>query len=191
MSGIVGILNVNGATVEQEMLERLTDLMSYRGPDASSVWANAAVGLGHTMLRTTTESAREKQPCSIDGEVWITADARIDGRADLLAELRSAESFVRAEPDLASLDDARLILYAYHAWGENCLSRLIGDFAFIIWDGRRRQLFCACDHLGVKPFYYTALAECIVMSNTLNCIKAHPAVSAELNDLAVADFLLF
>lgn len=191
MSGIVGILNVNGATVEQEMLERLTDFMSYRGPDASSVWANAAVGLGHTMLRTTAESAREQQPCSIDGEVWISADARIDGRADLLAELRSTETFGRAKPDLASLDDARLILYAYHAWGENCLSRLIGDFAFIIWDGRRRQLFCACDHLGVKPFYYAAPAECIVMSNTLNCIKTHPAVSAELNDLAVADFLLF
>ena len=75
MSGIVGILNVNGATVEQEMLERLTDFMSYRGPDASSVWANAAVGLGHTMLRTTAESTREQQPCSIDGQVWISADA--------------------------------------------------------------------------------------------------------------------
>ena len=196
MSGIVGILNLNGATVEREMLERLTGLMSYRGPDASGVWADAAVGLGHTMLRTTAESDREQQPCSIDGEVWISADARIDGRAELLAELRSTETRARAKPDQASLDaasmdDARLILYAYHAWGESCLSRLIGDFAFIIWDGRRRQLFCACDHLGVKPFYYAALAECIVMSNTLNCVKAHPSVSTELNDLAVADFLLF
>ena len=191
MSGIVGILHVNGAAVEQETLERLTDLMSYRGPDASSVWANGAVGLGHAMLRTSEESAREQQPFSIDGEVWISADARIDGRADLLAELRPSETFARAKPDLAGLDDARLILYAYHAWGENCLAHLIGDFAFIIWDGRRRQLLCACDHLGVKPFYYAAPAECIVMSNTLNCVKAHPAVSAELNDLAVADFLLF
>ena len=87
--------------------------------------------------------------------------------------------------------DAALILHAYQVWGEACLAHLIGDFAFVIWDGRRRTLFCARDHFGVKPFYYARVANSLILSNTLNCIRQHPAVSDALNDLAIADFLLF
>ena len=85
MSGIVGILNLDGAPVDHRLLRETTDFMTYRGPDAQDIWTRGHVGFGHTMLRTTWESRDEQQPSSLGDEVWITADARIDGRADLIA----------------------------------------------------------------------------------------------------------
>ena len=87
--------------------------------------------------------------------------------------------------------DSELILHAYAAWGEACVQHLRGDFAFAIWDARRKVLFCARDHFGVKPFYYAELDGVFIFSNTLDCVRLHPDVSGELNESAVADFLLF
>ncbi len=186
MSGIVGIINLDGAPVDRELLERMTNFMSFRGPDAQDIWIDGHVGFGHTMLRTTEESLNEKQPCSLDGKVWITPDARVDARADLIRKLES-----KGNKKFMSVTDAELILHAYHTWGEHCVKYLMGDFAFAIWDGPQQRLFCARDHFGVKPFYYAPLKDCLIFSNTLNCVRIHPAVSDELNDLAIADFLLF
>ena len=76
-------------------------------------------------------------------------------------------------------------------WGEDCVDHLLGDFAFGIWDGPRQQLFCARDQMGVKCFYYAHNGSLVIFSNTLDCIRQHPVVSDRLNDLAIADFLLF
>jgi asparagine synthase (glutamine-hydrolysing) len=182
MSGIVGIVNLDGRPVDRELLRQMTDFMAYRGPDAQEIWSEGSVGFGHTMLRTTRESFNEHQPVSLDGEVWITADARIDGRKELAGKLAT---------DLAGLTDVELILHAYNVWGEKCLEHLLGDFAFAIWDGRKQRLFCARDHFGVKPFYYARAGDSFVFSNTLDCVRLHPSVSDELNDAAIGDFLLF
>ena len=186
MSGIVGIVNLDGAPVDRKLLRRMTDFMAYRGPDAQEIWSDGPVGFGHAMLRTTWEAETERQPLSFDGDVWLTADARIDARADLIAKL---EAKGRAGAKLAN--DAELILHAYHAWGDDCVNHLIGDFAFAIWDGRERRVFCARDHFGVKPFYYAQRRHFFVFSNTLTCVRLHPSVPDDLNDLAIADFLLF
>ena len=186
MSGIVGIINPDGQPVDHELLGRLTEFLAFRGPDDQGVWLEGRVGLGHTLLRTTIESQGERQPCSLDGQVWIAADARLDGRADLIRKLKT-----RGCANLKNIPDAELILHAYLAWGDDCLLHLIGDFAFAIWDGSRRRLFAARDQLGVKPFYYSDTGRSLVLSNTLNCIRQHPDVSHRLNDLAIADFLLF
>jgi asparagine synthase (glutamine-hydrolysing) len=91
----------------------------------------------------------------------------------------------------APVTDVELILRAYHAWGEECVEHLLGDFAFGIWDGPQQRLFCARDQMGIKPFYYAHLGPAVIFSNTLDCVRLHPAVSDKLNDLAIADFLLF
>lgn len=186
MSGICGIVNPDGAPVERQLLRDMTASMAFRGPDAQDVWIDGRVGLGHAMLRTTFESEREQQPFSLDGKVRITADARIDGRDELKRKLEARDC-----TGLAAATDPELILHAYHAWGEDCVLHLIGDFAFAIWDGPRQRLFCARDHFGVKPFFYARVGPCLVFSNTLNCMRRHPVVSDTLNDLAIADFLLF
>lgn len=186
MSGICGIVNMNGEPVDRQLLQDLTAFMAFRGPDAQDTWTNGPIGFGHTLLRTTFESAHEHQPISLDGSIWITADARIDGQPELKKKLQG-----QGRKDLAAANDAELILHAYHAWGEDCLTHLIGDFAFAIWDGTRRQLFCARDHFGVKPFFYAKVGQSLIFSNTLNCLRCHPTVSTNLDDLWIADFLLF
>jgi asparagine synthase (glutamine-hydrolysing) len=186
MSGIVGIINLDGQPVDRQLLRQMTEFMTYRGPDAQEVWVDGPVGLGHALLQTTEDTPPECQPHTLDGQVWITADARIDARADLIGKLSG-----RVGNDPQNATDPELILHAYHVWGEDCLDHLLGDFAFAIWDGRKRRLFCARDHLGVKPFYYARVGGCLIFSNTLDCVRVHPQVSDDLNELAIADFLLF
>lgn len=185
MSGIVGIVLLDGTSVDEQLLRRMTGSMAYRGPDGQEIWLNGPAGFGHTLLRTT-EFQDERQPVSLDGRVWITADARVDGRAELVRKLE-----LRGRKGLRQATDAQLILHAYLAWGEDCVEHLLGDFAFAIWDERSHRLFCARDHFGVKPFYYAQVPGGIIFSNTLDCIRLHPGVGNALNEVAIGDFLLF
>lgn len=186
MSGIVGIVSLDGGPVDERLLRHMTDTLTYRGPDRQGVWVDGAAGFGHTLLRTTFESEGERQPASLDGRVWITADVRVDGRDNLIRELESA-----GRRNLRAASDPELILHAYHAWGERCVEHLLGDFAFAIWDGWTSRLFCARDHFGLKPFYYARIPGGLVFSNTLDCVRLHPEVGDGLNELALGDFLLF
>jgi asparagine synthase (glutamine-hydrolysing) len=187
MSGIVGLLNLSGSPVDVSLLGRMTAYLAFRGPDRQRVQVAKNVGFGHALLRTTEESAHEEQPFTLDGRRWIVADGRVDARRDLIAELRA-----RGQERLTSdATDVELILRAYCVWGEDCVTHLLGDFTFAVWDEPRQRLFCARDHLGVKPFFYAQLGQTVVISNTLDCIRLHPAVSRDLNDQAIADFLLF
>jgi len=186
VSGIVGILRTDGAPAEPGLIKDLTDFLAFRGPDAQATWHDGAVAFGHTLLRTTAESESEYQPFTLDDKVWVVADARIDARRDLVRKLGT-----EVEAKLISAPDVELILRAYFRWGEDCVGHLLGDFAFAIWDSRSQRLFCARDHMGVKPFYYCHLGQWFLFSNTLECLCRHPAVSGKLNDLAIADFLLF
>jgi asparagine synthase (glutamine-hydrolysing) len=197
MSGFVGILNLDGAPVDQVLLERMTRSLAFRGPDANAVWCEGGVGLGHTLLRTNRIPAREqalsaegdKQPATLGGRLWIVADSRIDDRAELIKKLKRKTGTAGGVSLFAP--DPMLILHAYDVWGDACVEHLIGDFSFAIWDISRRRLFCARDQFGVKPFYYARVGFSVIFSNTLNCVQQHPAVSSRLNDLAIADFLLF
>ena len=186
LSGIVGIFHRDGARVERALLQSLADSLSYRGPDSRAIWQDGSIGLGHTLLRTTYESAGERQPASLDARLWITADARLDCRTELISKIeRAGRKVGRTVPD------SELILQAYSLWGTECIEHLRGDFSFGIWDARTRTLFCARDHFGIKPFYYAQIGKLFLFSNTLNCVRMHPEVSEELNDAAIGDFLLF
>jgi len=141
LSGIAGLLHLDGAPVDRQLLRRMTELLAFRGPHAQQVWAEGPVGFGHALLRTTGEAEREQQPTSLDGDVWVTADARVDARAELVEKLKAKGR--GGPPVSARATDAELILHAYHAWGEDSVEHLLGDYAFAIWDAPRRRLFCA------------------------------------------------
>ncbi|MFY9801480.1 MAG: hypothetical protein WAK30_00005, partial [Candidatus Acidiferrales bacterium] len=178
MSGIVGMFERSGAPVDRGLLQALAHFLSYRGPDARETWSNGSIGLGHTMLRTTRGSQVERQPANLGGRLWITADARIDCREELKSKLAELESGKSSGP---TVTDSDLILRSYAAWGADCVQHLRGDFAFAIWDVPRKLLFCARDHFGIKPFYYSEMGELFLFSNTLDCVRQHPEVSSELN----------
>jgi asparagine synthase (glutamine-hydrolysing) len=186
VSGFVGFFGRHDAPVDRPLLRSLTHYLSFRGPDAREVWAEGQIGFGHTLLRTTDESLTERQPATLEGRYTITADARLDCRAELVALLRNAGRPVRQNGP-----DSELILQAYAAWGEECVRHLRGDFAFAIWDARWKTLFCARDHFGVKPFYFAHAGEIFIFSNTLDCLRLHPEISGDVNEAAIGDFLLF
>src|SRR5215216_3987569 len=172
MSGIAGLFNLDGAPVDSSLLQLFCERLTFRGPDARHVWFSNHIGLCHTLLETTRGLFHDAQPLSLDGKVWISADARIDGRNEIARKLKAVG---QALTDHTT--DAALILCAYQAWDSDCVEHLIGDFAFAIWDGPKRRLFCARDHFGVKPFYYAQSGDAFNFSNTLDCLKLHPALS--------------
>jgi asparagine synthase (glutamine-hydrolysing) len=185
MSGIVGIISA-GAGVDRTLLERLTDFLSFRGPDGQAVWCGDAAGFGLSWFDTAREAAGRQPPFTLDNRTFVVADARLDGRDDLLRQLR--DSGVVCETHAT---DAELLLHSYRVWGEDCVRHLLGDFAFAVWDEPLQQLFAARDHFGVKPFFYAETPDGLLFGNTLDCLRQHPDVSARLNELAVADHLLF
>jgi len=185
MSGICGIVHLDGAPVSREELRELMASIALRGPDGEGLWLEGPAGLGHAMLRTT-EACLERQPATLDGSAWITADARVDAQRELRAKLAA-----RGREIAATATDAELILHAYYVWGDNLVEHLLGDFTFAIWDAKRRRLVCARDHFGVKPFFFARLGSRVILSNTLDCVRRHPDVTSRLDDLAIADFLLF
>src|SRR5438876_4139153 len=141
MSGLVGMLNLDGAAVDGSLLARMTAYLAFRGPDGQRVQVTKNVGFGHALLRITEESANEAQPFTLDGRRWIVADARVDARQDLIAELR-AQGHKEFTSDAT---DVELILRAYCVWGADCVTHLLGDFTFAVWDELRQALFCARD----------------------------------------------
>ena len=184
MSAIFGIYYRDGRAVSPRLLERMSDILDHRGGDGDAIWHDGPIGFGHRMLWTTPESINERLPLSIAaGGLAITADARIDNRDDLLAEL-GRESAVET-----SLSDSEIILRAYEKWGADCTSKLLGDFAFAIWDKRSERLFCARDHFGVKPFYYYSSEDLFVFATEIKALHLVPGVPAELNEARVYNHL--
>lgn len=183
MSGMVGLWHADGRPAEPALLDKMTVALAHRGHDGSGIWCEGPVGLGHRLRWTTPESLRDPLPLNDPlRRLAITADVRLDNREELMAALDIAER---------DIPDSALILLAYDQWGEACPERLLGDFAFVIWDGCRRAVFAARDHMGVKPFFYHhrpgRLFACASEIKALLCL---PEVPRRLNELRVADYLL-
>ncbi|MBI2818956.1 MAG: asparagine synthase (glutamine-hydrolyzing) [Acidobacteria bacterium] len=184
MSGIAGIYNRDGRPVDAALLRRMTAVISHRGPDGVEHWVHGAVGLGHRMLHTTPESLLEQQPLSDEtGALCLTLDGRVDNREELRKGLEAKGLWLRSDTD------AELVLRAYQCWGEECPAQILGDFAFAIWDGHKRQLFCARDIMGIKPFYYYCDGRTFLFASELHQLLECPAVPGEPNEGFIAECL--
>lgn len=149
MSGLAAILHLSGEPVAVEQLAGMTNALAHRGPDGVGHWVRDAVGLGHSMFHTTPESKRETQPLlDVAGRLCLILDGRVDNRAELRSAIVAAGIMPRDDTD------AELILQAYACWGESCVERIIGEWAFVLWDDRRRRLVFARDPVGVRQLLY-------------------------------------
>jgi asparagine synthase (glutamine-hydrolysing) len=182
MSGICGVFSRNGKPIVESEVALMLSTMRHRGPDRAALCNSGPVCLGHCMLHTTLESLSEVLPRAEGARFAITADARIDNRLELIASLG-------LDPH-AFHSDSDLILQAYEKWGEDSPDRLIGDFAFVIWDGANRRLFCACDPMGVKSLYYHSTPKAFSFGSEIKALLALPDVPRQLNELRVAEYLV-
>lgn len=186
MSGFIAIFNLDGKPINRRLLQTLTHTLKFRGPDREDIWISKHVGMGHTLFRTTNEAQYEQQPATLDGKAWITSSARIDNRINLVNKLGMTN-----EINLDQTPDSELILHAYRKWGEKCLEHLLGDFAFVIWDSQEKKIFCAKDRFGMRQLHYANINNNFIVCNSLDTLRQHPNISEELNDKAIAGFLLF
>jgi asparagine synthase (glutamine-hydrolysing) len=146
MCGIAGIF---GEGWTRAQLEAMVHSQSHRGPDATGheTLGGGQVGLGHNRLSIIDLSQAGRQPMSNeDGSLWLVFNGEIYNYLELRAEL--------SEYSYHSRTDSEVILAAYERWGDSCLDRFIGMFAFLLWDARNGRLLAARDRFGVKPLYY-------------------------------------
>ena len=182
MSSITGILYRDRRLINQETILKMNNSLSHRGPDGSAFWNIGSVAIGHQMLYTTKESLHEILPFYDDKtDLAITADARIDNRHDLAIELDIVDD--------ENISDSYFILKSYEKWGELCPKHLLGDFAFAIWDNNENKLFCARDHMGVKPFYYYLNENIFIFSTEIKALFTLSEVPKELNEKKLALYL--
>ena len=184
MSGIAGILHFDGRPVEAEDVERMLEQMPHRGSDAVGIWRRGSVGLGHRLLHTLPEDTGSRFPLVVsDGEFVVTADIRLDNRETLISTLGLGDR------DPGSISDTYLLLVAYQKWGERCPEHLLGDFAFAIWDERRKALFCARDHMGLKTLCYYLSADTFVFASDIKGLWGIPEVPKQVNEREIAAYL--
>jgi asparagine synthase (glutamine-hydrolysing) len=167
VSGLAAIFAPSGAPVDRAMLGEMMRRLAHRGPDRVGYHVADSVALGHCLLAITPEDRHGAQPLERHDR-WIVADARIDNREDLGDLLRIDE--------LAKMSDAELILRAYERWGAECPRHLLGDFAFAIWDGVRRELFCARDPIGLKPLFFTQSEDRFMCASEMHALFADPSL---------------
>ncbi|WP_285713684.1 asparagine synthase-related protein [Erythrobacter oryzae] len=184
MSGICAVLRLNGAPAETASLAPVLAVMEARGPDGSALDADGPAAFGHALNATTPEAVVEPMPYRHPGSgCIITAHVRLDNRAELMADLglTSGERVV---------GDGELIVCAYLRWGYDCLPRLLGDFAFALWDPRAHRLLCARDKVGMRQLtYHFAPGRLFACATDPEALAVHAEVPDRINEARVADFI--
>ncbi len=179
-----GIVTLDGNDVTVASLEKLCSAMKNRGSDTQNIWSGDGIGMVHKQLWTTLESKHENQPLIDDAAgLVLTADARIDNRDELLSLLGE---HLNNRPIITDVD---IILAAYKVWKECCVNYLIGDFSFAIWDKTEEKLFCARDHLGIKPFNYLESEKAFYFASEINALFISSGITKKLNILETQHFL--
>lgn len=182
MCGIAGIIEKNGNRVTEIALKQMTDSIEHRGPDDEGVYLNGNIGLGHRRLSIIDLSNAGHQPMPNKNKtLWITFNGEIYNYIELKKELGGKYQ---------SSSDTEVILRAYEKWGTDCVKKFNGIFAFAIWDNNKKLLFCARDHLGVKPFYYLHKNGVLYFGSEIKAIiSVQPSVKP--NDPIIYDYLAY
>lgn len=186
MCGIAG--SVGRQATERHVVQAMCDVVAHRGPDASGTrqWGEGRVWLGHRRLSIIDLSPSGNQPMvDAAGDLEITFNGEIYNFGELRAQLSTQGVAFRTGTD------TEVVLAAYRAWGEACLERLTGMFAFAIFDASRRSLFLARDRVGEKPLYYSHRDGRLRFASELKSLMADPAMPRELDVEALHLYLAY
>ncbi len=184
MCGIAGIVHLQGASADPQLVYRMTATLRHRGPDDEGVWTEGPVGLGVRRLAIIDLSPRAAQPMTNqDGSLHLIFNGEIYNFQALRRDLE------RRGHRFRSNGDGETILGLYDAHGTDCLRFLRGMFAFALWDARRRRLFIARDRLGKKPLVYYHDDDVFLFASEAKAILQHPRVCAEPDPHAIHEFL--
>ncbi|MGH8550285.1 MAG: XrtA/PEP-CTERM system amidotransferase [Methylococcales bacterium] len=187
MCGIVGIFDTReSGAIDRGLLSRMNETQFHRGPDEGGIHIEAGLGLAHRRLSIIDLSSGQQPLFNEDGSVAVTFNGEIYNFRELSEELRVLGH------RFATHSDTEVIVHAWEEWGENCVLRFRGMFAFAIWDRNSRTLFLARDRLGIKPLYYALLPnEQFLFASELKALLAHPGLPREICHPAIEDYFTF
>jgi asparagine synthase (glutamine-hydrolysing) len=187
MCGLAGIFDPRGeAPVDRRLLERMNWAQRHRGPDGEGLHVAPGIGLASTRLAIIDVAGGAQPMLNEDASVALVYNGAIYNFRDLQGEL------ARRGHRFRSASDTEVIVHAWEEWGEACVGRLRGMFAFALWDARQRILFLARDRLGVKPLHYAILPDGrLLFASELKALLAHPELPRRLDPLAVEDYLAY
>ena len=185
MCGICGIFDLSGQPVNRDMLTRMNSIIRHRGPDGAGELVDGEVGLGHRRLSIIDLGGGAQPIGNEDGNVQIVFNGEIYNFIELREQLQKAGHVFRTQ------SDTEVIVHAYEEWGLDCVSRFNGMFAFAIWDKRKRELFLARDHLGVKPLYYLKSGNRLLFASEIKSLMQDAACPREVDVAALAELFTF
>jgi asparagine synthase (glutamine-hydrolysing) len=187
MCGITGLVDLRShRPADEGLLRRMNGLLSHRGPDGDGFHFSPGVGLGHRRLSIIDLEGGKQPLYNEDGSVVVTFNGEIFNFMEIEAELLQRGHTFRTR------SDTEVIVHAWEEWGEKCLERFNGMFAFALWDERQKVLFIARDRLGVKPLYYSLLPDgWLMFGSELKALLAHPTLSRRIDPHAVEDYFTF
>lgn len=187
MCGIVGVYKDEaGFMPDRARLAAMNDSQAHRGPDASGLHIEPRVGLGHRRLSIIDLASGQQPLFNEDGSVVVVFNGEIYNYRDLIPELEAAGHRFRTR------SDTEVIVHAWEQWGEACVLRLRGMFAFAIWDRSRAKLFLARDRLGVKPLYYAHTQDgCLIFASELKALIQWGDLALQLDPFAVEDYFAY
>ena len=181
MCGIAGYVGKGS----KDTLRAMCDAMAHRGPDGDGYWVGERAGLGHRRLSIIDLAGGGQPMCNEDGTVWIAFNGEIYNYEDLRSHL------VERGHRFSTNSDTEAIVHLYEEYGETCVERLRGMFAFGIWDETAGRLFCARDRLGIKPLHYCETAEAFLFASEIKALSEPGLVSRALSPSAVYKYLAF
>ncbi len=183
MCGIAGVYSASGRD-HRDVVRRMIDVLAHRGPDDDAIWAEGPATLGHRRLAIIDLTDGGAQPM-LDGagRYVLTYNGEVFNYLELRAELE-AEGVV-----FRSTSDSEVLVEAFARWGEDCLPRLNGMFAFVVYDRQRRRLFCARDRLGVKPLVYSWDGRTFAFASEHKALVAGGAASGRPSPEAVYEYV--
>jgi asparagine synthase (glutamine-hydrolysing) len=177
MCGIAGIVASDALHADERARTVLMrDIISHRGPDDDGLYVDGQAALGHRRLSIVDLAAGHQPLSNEDESIWIVFNGEIYNHAAIRLELESAGHEYRTR------SDTETIVHAYEEWGDACVERLRGMFAFAIWDAPRRRLLLARDRLGVKPLYWTLVAGRLLFASEIKSILQSGLVKAEADE---------
>ncbi len=184
MCGLSGIALSRHTVVDEKVVLAMRDAQMHRGPDAGGLYCANGVGLGHRRL-SIIDLENGQQPMVDEASgLALTYNGELYNFPVLKSELETLGVVFHTRCD------TEVLLRAWQQWGEACLTRLVGMFAFAVWDMRTRRIYLARDHLGIKPLYYAfTRSGDLVFASELKGVLAHPAVDREIDPQALEDYL--
>ena len=186
MCGIAGIFHFDHpGPVRKEILSRMLVRIQHRGPDESGIYLGRNIGLGHVRL-SILDLKTGKQPMSDEaGNYWIVFNGEIFNYIELRDDLLKKGHRFR------TTSDTEVLLHLYMEYGEKCLEKLNGQFAFAIWDKKKQELFLARDRVGIRPLYYTVLNGTFIFGSEIKAILEYPEFHPEISPRALKQIFTF